>query len=68
MSETTDQVQVQVLIWMPADLRDEIDALAGRLDMNRSQLIRRACRELLIGLPSRLIDVSDDTTPVEVAS
>lgn len=68
MSETTEQVQVQVLIWMPADLRDEIDALAARLDMNRSQLIRRACRELLIGVPSRLIDVSDDTTPVEVAS
>lgn len=68
MSETTEQVQVQVLIWMPADLRDEIDALAARLDMNRSQLIRRACRELLIGVPSRLIDVSDDTPTVEVAS
>lgn len=65
MSDTTEQVQV--LIWMPADLRDEIDELATRLDLNRSQLIRRACRELLVRLPDRLTDMSSDTSVEEVA-
>lgn len=64
----TEQPVIQVNIWMPIDLRDEIDALATQLDINRSQLVRRACRELLVRLSARLIDVSSDTPTAEVAS
>lgn len=66
MSDTEQNV-IQVNIWMSVDLRDEIDALAAQLDVNRSQLVRRACRELIIRLPKRLTDVSSDTPIVEAA-
>lgn len=68
MSDTEEQAAIQVNVWMTAELRDEIDALATRLDINRSQLIRRACRELLVRLSGRLTNVSSDTPVEEVAS
>jgi metal-responsive CopG/Arc/MetJ family transcriptional regulator len=57
----SDTPDVQVNIWMNPELRDEIDVVAKHLDVNRSQFVRRACRELLVRLSERLIVVSDDT-------
>lgn len=59
MSEVTENTQVRIITEMPTELRDEIDAIAQRLDLSRSQLIRRACRELVLRLSGRLIDMSD---------
>lgn len=59
MSEVTENTQVRIITEMPTELRDEIDAIAERLDLSRSQLIRRACRELVLRLSDRLMNISD---------
>jgi len=59
MSEVTENTQVRIITEMPTELRDEIDAIAERLDLSRSQLIRRACRELVLRLSDRLMNMSD---------
>lgn len=59
MSEVAENTQVRIITEMPTELRDEIDAIARQLDLSRSQLIRRACRELVLRLSDRFMNMSD---------